>query len=173
MTPRAAAAAALAGVALAAAVAPAAAAPTRAQELFRRLIVADRMTTEPIVDLLRTGGGFVSRTIAYEDLTGDGRQDAVVRVESGGAAGAVALYVFSTHGRAAGTDLRAIHRRQKLVRATTRVRRGVLTFRSSRYADGDQLCCPSEIVETRLRWDDKRKRFRVARTRDVDPPAPE
>jgi hypothetical protein len=163
------AAALTAAVAAAAALAAASpASPTRAQEFFRKELLADRGTSEPVVDLLRDGGGFVARTVTFADLTKDGRDDAVVRVHSGGAAGVVAIYVFSTHGRPADQGLKAIYRRQKLVRGSAAVtKKHILSFRTSTYAPGDELCCPSETTETVLSWDAKAKRFREVSTQPV------
>ena len=75
---------------------PAHAAQTPVQEFFRDKLLADARTSPEIKVLLRRGGGFVDRAPLFDDLTGDGRADAVVRVHSGGAGGVVALFVFST-----------------------------------------------------------------------------
>ena len=58
--------------------------------------------------------------------------DAVVRVQSGGADGAIALYVFSTDMGREAAGLRVVFRSQELRRAETRVRDGVLRYRSAR-----------------------------------------
>jgi hypothetical protein len=149
------------GLAVAAAlVPPAGAEPSRAQTFFRAQILADNATTDEIVDLLRSGG-FVDRTITFDDLTGDGRQDAVVRVTTGGAAGIVAIYVFTTDGREQSDILRVRYRRQALVRGSTSVRKHVLTYKTRTYAAGDELCCPSDEADHVVRWDDKAARFRT------------
>lgn len=160
----------LAGVAVAGTlvVAVATSEPTRSQTFFRDRLVQDERTAAQIRSALRDGSAFVDRSIRFRDITGDDKDDAIVRVLSGGASGAVAVYVFSTDGAKA---LRAVHRAQKLHRASTAVRKRVLSYRTSIYASGDPLCCPSRIVETELRWDDRRSRFRVAERRDVTAPA--
>ena len=79
---------AAAGLALAAA-APAHADQTATQRFFSERLQADKGTSREVTDLLRTGQGFVDRTPTFRDLTGDERPDAVVRVQSGGADGAV------------------------------------------------------------------------------------
>ena len=162
--------AALASVAAAAAVAAAVATsePTRSQTLFRDHLLDDRRTAAPIKQALRDGTAFVERKVTFADLTGDERGDAIVRVQSGGAAGAVAVYVFSTDGA---EDLRPVFRAQKLSRASTAVADGVLTYRTAQYALGDELCCPSKLLETELKWDEDRKRFTVADRREVAPPS--
>src|SRR5256885_2512865 len=66
------------------------------QELFRDVLLKDANTTNGVKRLLRTNAGFVSPTPVFADLTGDGKSDAVVTVENGGAAGAMAAYVLTT-----------------------------------------------------------------------------
>ena len=162
------AAAILGAVVLAAsALAPAHAAPSRSQTFFRSQVLSDNRTSDEVVDLLRGGGGFVDKRITFDDLTGDGRQDAVVRVNSGSAAGIVAVYVFSTDGREQSETLRVVFRRQQLVRATTRVREHRLSYRTRSYAEGDELCCPSATLEYDVRWDEQRSRFRAGPAEDV------
>lgn len=155
-------------VALAAlATAPAASAEqTASQRFFTQKLLDDPRTSEGIEDVLR-GGGFVDRRITFRDLTGDERDDAVVRVQSGGAAGIVAVYVFSTGG---GDELEAVFRSQSLTRASTRVRDGRVSYRYARYEPADELCCPSVIMESRLQWKRKEGRFVVARRVQISPP---
>lgn len=162
--------AALASVAVAAAVAAGVATsePTRSQTFFRDRLLTDRETAAQIRLALRESSAFVDRSIAFRDLTGDEKDDAVVRVQSGGAAGAVAVYVFSTDGA---EELRPVFRAQKLSRASTSVVEGVLTYRTAAYAPGDELCCPSKLLETELEWDAKREKFVVADRREVTPPS--
>lgn len=152
--------------------APAAApGPTRSQEFFRDLLLGDAATSKDVKAGLR-GGWFVNPTVTFADLTGDGKSDAVVRVASGGTAGDVALYVFSTDGaRSRDAKLRAVLRRQALFRASVRVRGATLTYRVPRYAPGDDLCCPAKLLERDLRWDRARRAFRVRVTREIEGPA--
>ena len=150
------------------AAAPAApAAQTASQRFFTERLLEDRRTSAEIKELLR-GGGFVDKRIRFADLNRDDRDDAVVRVHSGGAAGMVAVYVFSTAGA---DELRAVFRSQVLTRASTRVRDGRVSYRYARYEPADPLCCPSRTFESRLRWRAKESRFVVAERVQVDPPA--
>ena len=105
----------------------------------------------------------------FRDLTGDKRDDAVVRVHSGGAAGVVAVYVFSTANRKGG-KLRAVFRSQNLMRASTRVLKGVLSYRTSRYEPGDELCCPARITQSTLVWKRRERRLRVRERVTFAPP---
>jgi hypothetical protein len=151
--------AALALAAVAAAAVPAAAAPSASQTFFRGQVLADTRTSDAIVDLLRHGGGFVAAPVQFADLTGDGKEDAVVRVDSGGAAGVVALFVFSTDGTG---QLHAIYRNQRLDRASTRLTKAGLSYATAVYAAGDELCCPSATTRRALRWDAKHGRLTAA-----------
>lgn len=147
---------------------------SRPQAFFRKLLLADRATARSIRDLLRTRRGFVDPTVLFADLTGDAKTDAIVRVDTGGAAGAIALYVFTTDGNRAGdTKLRAVYRSQALYRLTARARDGRLLVRVPRYEPGDELCCPAKLVETTLRWDAKDRRLRRSGSRELDGPARE
>jgi len=162
---------AAAGLALAAP-APALAEQSATQRFFSQRLQADKDTSSEIKDLLRTRQGFVDRTVAFKDLTGDDRADAVVRVQSGGAAGAVALYVFSTDTGAKNSGLKAVFRSEELRRAQTRIRDGVLRYRTARPEPGDELCCPTAVAESRLRWRDKLHKFTVAERREIAPSEP-
>ena len=155
-----------------AAPAPAPAAETATQRFFSERLQADKGTSREIKGLLRTRDAFVDRTVTFRDLTGDERADAVVRVQSGGADGAIALYVFSTDAGVKGSGLMVVFRSQELRRAQTRVRDGVLRYRSARPQPGDELCCPSAVSETRLRWRERLHKLTVAERREVAPADP-
>jgi len=149
---------------------PASAQKTQTQAFFEQRLLDDGRTSKPIKTLLRTGGGFVDRGVVFRDLTGDKRDDAFVRVHSGGAAGVVAVYVFSTANRKGG-KLRAIFRSQSLMRASTRVLKGVASYRTSRYEPGDELCCPARLTQSTLAWNADERRMRVSeRVTFVPPP---
>ena len=152
--------------------APALGAQTATQRFFSERLQADDGTSREIRELLRTRQGFVDRTVSFKDLTGDDRADAIVRVQSGGAAGAVALYVFSTDTGQKGNGLQVVFRSQELRRAQIRVRDGVLRYRSARPQPGDELCCPAKVAETRLRWRERLHRFSVAERREIAPSEP-
>ena len=167
--------AALAALALAAAgtlagIAGSQAKPTASQQLFRKTLLADARTTSAIRLLLRERGGFVAPDIEFADLTGDGRSDAIVLVDTGGAAGAIALYVFSTHGRAADSSLRAVYRSQQLYRASAEVSAGTLILRTPRFAQGDDLCCPAKIVERVYAWNARERTLKQRSSRELDGP---
>ena len=112
-------------------------------------------------------GGFVSRDVLFADLTGEGKDDAVVTVDSGGSAGVVAVYVFSA---GSGRDLRVVYRNQRLYRGAAQLNPGpALVYVLPQYADGDELCCPSAYRQTELKWSAAKKRFGVAKRRTILP----
>lgn len=155
-----------------AAAAPAGAAQTSTQQFFAARLLADKGTSNEIRGLLRSGQAFVDRSVVFKDLTGDGRADAVVRVQSGGVEGAIALYVLSTDsGRKNGT-LAVRFRSQRLQRAQTRIRDGVLRYRTARPRAGDEPCCPTAEAESRLRWQEGKHRFVVVERRLLAPSEP-
>jgi hypothetical protein len=136
------------------------------QKLFRDKLLASPEVTHSVKVTLKKGG-FVDPEVEFVDLTGDGKEDAVVLVDSGGAAGTIALYVFSS---GTGKDLQIVYRNQRLYRALVNVNPGpALAYSVPLYSAGDELCCPSAYRETTLRWSPKRSRFGVARRRTVNP----
>lgn len=151
------------------AAATASAAQDQAQRFFEQRLLADRQTSAAVKTLLRSGAGFVDRGIAFRDLTGDNRADAIVRVQSGGAAGAVAVYVFSTANRKGGR-LHVIYRAQTLMRASTRISRGVLSYTTARYQPGDELCCPTRLTQSTLGWSARERRLRATERFTFEPP---
>jgi hypothetical protein len=136
------------------------AAKDQTQQFFEQKLLADKKTSKEIKELLQSGGGFVDKGVVFRDVTGDKRDDAVVRVQSGGVGGVVAVYVFSTANKKGG-KLRAIFRSQSLTRASTRVLKGVVSYRTSRYEPGDELCCPSRITQSTLEYVKDERRMRV------------
>jgi hypothetical protein len=139
---------------------------TPAQKLFtQKLLASDQVARSVKVTLKK--GGFVSQEVLFADLTGEGKDDAVVTVDSGGSAGIVAVYVFSS---GAGKDLKVVYRNQRLYRGGARINPGpALVYVQPQYKDGDELCCPSAYRETELKWSSKTKRFGVAQRRTVLP----
>ncbi len=122
------------------------------QRFFHDALVKDSKVTGAIRSALRTDAAVVDPATQYADLTGDGRSDAIVRVHSAGAAGVVAVYVFSTHGAPKGV-LRAIYRTQSLYRAVTRpVAAGHLQIDQPRHAAGDDVCCPAKLTRRSYRY---------------------
>jgi hypothetical protein len=103
----------------------------------------------------------------FADLTGEGKDDAVVTVDSGTSAGVIAVYVFSA---GTGKNLKVVYRNQRLYRGDARINPGpALVYVLPVFKDGDELCCPSEYRETELKWSAAKKKFGVAKRRTVLP----
>jgi hypothetical protein len=103
----------------------------------------------------------------FADLTGEGKDDAVVTVDSGTSAGVIAVYVFSA---GTGKNLKVVYRNQRLYRGDARINPGpALVYVLPVFKDGDELCCPSEYRETELKWSAAKKRFGVVKRRTVLP----
>jgi hypothetical protein len=156
------------------AVVPAATAePTPSQKTFTTLLQRDAGTSAGVKRLLRTKAGFVDPRSGFVDVTGDGRQDALVLVSTGGAAGDVALYVFSTHGQAASdkqTQLKVLFRLQSLYRATLRVSGTTISVTEPLYAPGEDLCCPAKVRTRDYGFDPAHRTFVRTDDRTLDAP---
>jgi hypothetical protein len=156
--------------ALVVAVPVAGAAPSKLQTTFRAALLGDARTSKAIKDALTSGAAIVDPTPVFADLTGDGKSDAVVPVVTGGAAGAVAIYVFSTDSAKDGA-LRVVYRNQELYRASVAVGGDhALTLHLPRYAAGDALCCPAKVVERTYAWVPKAQTLRATGSREVAGP---
>jgi len=146
------------------------AAPTKSQAFFKKTLLAEAKTTADVKGLLSEDGGFVAPDTSFEDLTGDGRSEAIVLVDSGGVGGAVALFVFSTDGEAEDSDLRVVYRSQRLYRATTEIANAELILRTPRFAEGDDVCCPAKIVERTYAWSAGSKTLRQRTSQELPGP---
>lgn len=146
--------------------APAGAKLTAPQKLFRQKLLDSKAVAHSVKVTLKKGG-FVAKEILFADLTGEGKDDAVVMVDSGGASGVIALYVFSA---GSATDLHIVYRNQRIYRGDARINPGpALVYVLPQFKSGDELCCPSSYRETELKWNTKTKRFGVAKRRTVLP----
>ena len=137
------------------------------QALFRSVLLKDAKTTSGVKRLLNTNAGFVSPAPVFADLTGDGKTDAVVTVENGGAAGAVAAYVLTAEGSSNGA-LRVAFRIQSLYQGRVRVSGPTLTVIAPVYARGDDVCCARHAIERDYVWDAAAKAFKRTAMRTVD-----
>jgi hypothetical protein len=146
------------------------AAPSQSQTFFTTALLDDPGTSAGVKRLLSRKTGLVDPRSGFLDVTGDGRQDALVLVTTGGAAGTVAMYVFSSHGQNAGDDqtkLKVLFRLQSLYRATFRINGQTLSVLEPRYAKGDDLCCPKKLRERDYQFDARKLTFRRAADHDV------
>jgi hypothetical protein len=167
--------AAVAAFGLATVTGPAAQAdPTPSQTVFTKKLLDDPKTSAGVKRMLTSKSAIVDPRSGFVDVTGDERQDALILVSTGGAGGAVALYVFSTHGQATTTgdddqtSLKVVFRLQSLYGASLRISDTTLSVLEPRYAKGDDLCCPKKLRERDYAFDAKALTFR--RTADHDTP---
>jgi hypothetical protein len=137
------------------------------QALFRDVLLKDSKTASGVKRLLNTNAGFVSPASVFADLTGDGKTDAVVTVDNGGAAGAVAAYVLTAEGSSGGA-LRVAFRNQSLYEGRVRVSGPTLTVITPIYARGDDVCCARRATERDYAWDAAAKAFKRQAMRTVD-----
>jgi hypothetical protein len=155
----------LAAAALALAGPAAIADPTPSQAVFTKKLLDDAKTSAGVKRMLTDKTAIVDPRSGFVDVTGDGRQDALILVSTGGAAGAVALYVFSTHGQATtdtddATSLKVVFRLQSLYGASLRISQTTLSVLEPHYAKGDDLCCPKQLRERDYLFDAKALAFR-------------
>jgi hypothetical protein len=137
------------------------------QALFRSVLLKDPATTSGVKRLLNANSGFVSPNTTFSDLTGDGKTDAVVTVDNGGAAGAIAVYVLSADGSKGG-ELRALFRNQSLYQAVARVSGSTLTIITPVFARGDDVCCTRRSIQRDYAWDAKSRTFKRRAMRTID-----
>jgi hypothetical protein len=152
----------LAGSALAALPAATTAAPAQSQAVFTQKLLDDPATSAGIKRMLRSKQAIVSPNSGFFDVTGDRRQDAVIFVSTGGAAGVVGLYVFSTHGQSNSdaTSLKVVFRLQTLNDASLRINGTTLSVLEPKWSKGDDLCCPANLRERDYAFDARALTFR-------------
>jgi hypothetical protein len=147
----------LTGVAVFAVAAPSVGKPTESQTLFENALSSDAKVTPAIKQLLSSGQGTIDPSSGFTDVTGDGRLDALVFVSDNGAAGRVALYIFSTHGQSStsNTDLKVVYSNQSLYRAAIRLAGTTVTIIEPKYSKGDDIGSPKKLTERDYTWDGK------------------
>ena len=97
----------------------------------------------------RAGGGEAhAERVSYHDLTADGREEAVVVVESGGTAGDIAVAVYTLVEGA--PELLWFQR----LGGRVEVRLGLVVTLEGVYDAGDARCCPARVRERAYGWRD-------------------
>lgn len=99
-----------------------------------------------------TGGQYVQTSVLYADLTGDGVDDAVVPISSGGTLGDVAFLVLAPAGDGARTLLKEAPAGGSGGLAVNVVD-GQVVMTQPVYGAEDPNCCPSELRKTTYVWD--------------------
>jgi hypothetical protein len=130
------------------------------------VLLADPKLASGVKRLLNTNAGFVSPAPVFADLTGDSKSDAVVTVDNGGVAGAVAAYVLTAEGSSSG-DLHVAFRSQSLYQGRVRTSGATLTVAQPLWSRGDDVCCPRKAIERDYAWDASKKTFTRRATRTV------
>lgn len=121
--------------------------PTQAPDI-RHVDLARQQKLRLFLD--QAGGVVDPNAVMYADLTQDGKEEAVVPLNSGGEGGDIAVFVYSVRGGNVELLLRTYAQDTSLVAA---VEGGALTVTEPVYAEGDPLCCPSGLRVTTYRWD--------------------
>ena len=107
-----------------------------------------------VQDLLElTGGRLLPQEIIFADLTGDGSDEAVVPISSGGTGGNIAYAVFGYRG---GSLQELLVANPAAGRVMISIEDGMLVDTQPVYAPEDPLCCPSQLQHTYYRWDGSR-----------------
>jgi hypothetical protein len=140
--------------------------PETPQALFKKVLLADPKLASGVKRLLASNAGFVSPSPVFADLTGDGKSDALVTVDNGGAAGVVAAYLLTAEGSAKG-DLHVALRNQSLYQGRARISGATLTIAEPLWSRGDDICCPRRATERDYAWDAAKKAFTRRATRTV------
>lgn len=120
-------------------------------ESVREVDLADVTLLGPIID--HFGGGQVepART-TYADVTGDGREEALLFVESGGTQGDVGVAVVGVEGGNA-VVVGYVPAGGRVELALPEGGGGVIVTRQGIWKPGDAECCPSELRERFYQWD--------------------
>ena len=114
----------------------------------------------------RLGGGeVVPAEVIFADLTGDGSDEAVVPISSGGSGGHLAFAVF---GYRDGELTALLTVRPESGRVAASVEEGLLKQTQPVYGPEDPLCCPGQLQNTYYRWDGRE--LVVDRAETVDNP---
>ena len=106
-----------------------------------------------VEDLVKdTGGVLLPEETLFADLTGDGADEAVVPISSGGSGGNVAYAVLGYRDGDL-EEILAVKPEPEAGRVTMAVEDGVLVETQPVYGPEDPLCCPSQLQHTYYRWD--------------------
>lgn len=125
--------------------------PTPDPADVRSIDFTDPAVVGPLID--RFGGGHIEHErITYTDMTGDGVDEAVVIVESGGTMGDLGVAIFGVEGGQV-RMIQLIEGGGRIEVLFADVGFGVLRLLEAAPEPGDPLCCPSKLRETVYEWD--------------------
>ncbi len=101
----------------------------------------------------RLGSGAVNpEEIVYADLTGDGREEAIVPISSQGTLGNIAYLVFTLQKGKPDLILTRTLDRSTASGLKMDVEDGQLVETVGQYGPTDALCCPSVLRKTYFQW---------------------
>src|SRR5437899_3154077 len=127
---------------------------------------------EPALQTLlrQTGGTYDPHAFVYADVTGDGREEAIVPISSGGTLGNVAYQVYTLKGLIPSAILTSTRDQTTAGGLIMSVLDGKLMRTVAKYGPEDPRCCPSALVRTYYRWDGVK--LQVEREEEVQAAAP-
>jgi hypothetical protein len=111
----------------------------------------DLKNSPPVLKVLADSGGqYVPAEVIYADLTGDGAEDAVVPISSGGTLGDIAFVVLGAIG---GNTRTLVSEYPKYGRGlAVAVVGGKLVVTEAVPGPDDPECCPSQLRKTIYGW---------------------
>ncbi len=134
---------------------PLATTPAPAGTVSSQIRSLDLKQTAPVQQLLKaTGGQFVAAQVIYADLTGEGIEDAVVPIASGGTLGDIAYVVLAPTPN----GVKALPMQKGVTSSggiAVNVVAGKLIDTRPEYGPNDPNCCPSMLRETTYAWNGK------------------
>ncbi|MCH8026261.1 MAG: hypothetical protein IH866_05650 [Chloroflexi bacterium] len=112
---------------------------------------ADLLSEQSIAEYLTTRGGAVDTDrVIYADLTGDGNDEAVVPVSSGGEGGDIAVFVI---GYVNGGLEELLLAQPAETSITVAIENGQLVTAEGVFAPGDPFGVPSQVLNRYYAWD--------------------
>ncbi|EQD88114.1 hypothetical protein A8924_0579 [Saccharopolyspora erythraea NRRL 2338] len=118
---------------------------------IRRTLLTDPAVSQGVKETLEACGACGLADPVYTDLTADGEDDLVVRVDSGGSGGMLAAYVYSVRE----SELRQVFAFEGLD-FDVRVSDGKLEVVQAVFAPDDPHCCPSSHETRTYAWNGER-----------------
>jgi hypothetical protein len=141
------------GLLLVCAVASEAAGPQPARAVVEGFLLADPAVSPRVKATIRSGSFHAGiDRVLHADLTGDGRDETVVSVFSGGTAGDIAFYVLTGDG--SGRHL--IKAANQEYKVGVKIVAGALQVTRPLYRASDPNCCPAHLEITTYRYDGRR-----------------
>ena len=127
-------------------------APRETPTPSREIRMLDLKNAAPVQKVIaESGGQFVPSGVLYADLTGDGQEDAVVPISSGGTLGDIAFVVLGATGGSTRTLLSEYPKDGRGLAVVVFGNKLVVTEAVPGLDDPE--CCPSQLRKTIYGWD--------------------